>query len=293
MSRLRDALQAGRFVVTGEVAPPLGTDLSGLERSVELLGPWCEALNVTDNQGATLHLSSLAASRALLEMGAEPIFQQTCRDRNRLALQSDLLAAWTFGLENLLAVTGDDPRHGDHPEAKGVFDIDSTHLIGIAKGMNDGHDMIGRELDGDTDFFVGGALFPEAEPWDIAMERAEQKVRAGAQFFQTQAFFDPEALGRTVERMHAIGAKVIAGVLVLRSPRTIDFINNRLAGLMVPEHVSRRIKGAADAKEEAIAFATEQVRIAREFADGVHVMPLGLDARVPEILGGAGLRPRG
>lgn len=292
MSRLRESLDAGRFVVTGEVAPPLGTDLSTLQRSVDTLGPWCDAINVTDNQGATLHLSSLAASRAVLEMGHEPIFQQTCRDRNRLALQSDLLAAWTLGLENVLVVTGDDPRAGDHPEAKGVFDLDSTQLIEVTRGMNEGVDMLGRPLKGGTDFFIGGALFPEAQPWDIAMERAEQKVAAGARFFQTQAFFDVDALARTVERMHAVGAKVIAGVLVLRGPKTVDFINNKLAGLMVPEEVGRRIKEAADPKEEAIALAIEQVRASREVADGVHIMPLGLDARVPEILAGAGLQPR-
>ena len=144
MSRLRDALERGEFVVTGEIAPPLGTDLSEMIGEVETLKPHCTAINVTDNQGATLHLSSLAASRAVLDAGVEPIFQQTCRDRNRLALQSDMLASWTLGLENMLIVTGDDPRGGDHPSAKGVFDLDSTQLIGIAQGMNEGHDMMDR-----------------------------------------------------------------------------------------------------------------------------------------------------
>ena len=150
MSRLKELFDAGEFVVTGEVAPPRGTDLSGMHASVDLLAPYCHALNVTDNQGATLHLSSLAASRAILDRGIEPIFQQTCRDRNRLALQSDLLAAWSLGLENVLMVTGDDPRAGDHPHAKGVFDLDSTQLAGIARAMNEGRDMTGRELKGAT-----------------------------------------------------------------------------------------------------------------------------------------------
>jgi 5,10-methylenetetrahydrofolate reductase len=289
MSRLRDDLEAGRFVVTNEVAPPLGTDLGGMRRSIETLGPVSTALNITDNQGATLHLSSLAASRVALDMGHEPIFQQTCRDRNRLALQSDLMAAWTLGLENVLFVTGDDPRNGDHPSAKGVFDLDATQMIAVGAGMNDGHDMLGRDLDGGTGFYIGAAMFPEAEPWPIQRTRAEQKVMAGARFFQTQAIFDFDKLARAAEAMHAVGAKVIAGVIVLRSARTIDFINNRLAGLMVPDHIAERIRGAADPKEEAIDLAVEQVRLSRELADGVHVMPLGLDDRVPEILERAGV----
>jgi methylenetetrahydrofolate reductase (NADPH) len=289
VSRLRDALEAGEFVVTGEVAPPRGTDLSGMRHTMEVLGPVSTALNVTDNQGATLHLSSLAASRVSLEMGFEPIFQQTCRDRNRLALQSDLLAAWTLGLRNVLFVTGDDPRSGDHPQAKGVFDLDATQMIAVGAGMNDGHDMLGRDLVGGTGFYMGAALFPEAEPWELQRTRAEQKVEAGVRFFQTQAIFDFDKLARATEAMHAVGAKVIAGVLILRSAKTIDFINRKLAGLMVPEHVADRIRSADDALEAAVDLAVEQVRLSREIADGVHVMPLGLDDRVPEILERAGL----
>ncbi|MFA5845209.1 MAG: methylenetetrahydrofolate reductase [Coriobacteriia bacterium] len=288
MSRLREALDRGEFVVTGEVAPPRGSDLAALRRSVEALGPVCHALNVTDNQGANLHLSSLAASRVVLEMGFEPVFQQTCRDRNRLALQSDLLAAWTLGIENVLLLTGDDPRGGDHPQAKGVFDLDSTQLIEVAAALNEGRDMLGRPLDGGTGFFVGAAMFPEAEPWEIQLERAVQKIAAGAMFFQTQAVFDIEKLERAVAALRPLGAKVIAGVLLLRGPKVIDFINERLAGLMVPDDVAARIRGAADPKEAAVDLAVEQTRAIRAIADGVHVMPLGLDDRVPEILRRAG-----
>ncbi len=289
MSRLRDALDRGEFVVTGEVAPPRGTDLEGMRSSAELLGPLCHALNVTDNQGASLHLSSLAACRVVIDMGYEPIFQQTCRDRNRLALQSDLLAAWTMGIEDVLIVTGDDPRGGDHPEARGVFDIDSTQLLAVADGMNDGRDMTGRELAGATDFYLGAAVFPEAEPWDVQLERALQKARAGARFFQTQAVFEPSKLERCVDALRPYGAKVIAGILLLRSGRVVDFINERLAGLMVPEDVGRRIKSAADPAAEAVALAVEQAAAVRGIADGVHIMPLGLDAAVPRILGEAGI----
>lgn len=289
MSRLRDLLEAGTFVVTGEVAPPHGADLDAMRRSVELMAPVCHALNVTDNQGASLHLSSLAASKAVLDMGVEPIFQQTCRDRNRLALQSDLLAAWTLGLENVLVVTGDDPRGGDHPQAKGVFDLDSTQLLQVTGALNAGTDMMGRPLKGGTGFYAGAAMFPEAEPWDIQIARAREKVAAGARFFQTQAIFDLEKLARATEEMHAVGAKVIAGVLVLRSPKTIDFINERLAGLMVPEPIAARIRSAADPAEEAVRLAIEQTAAIREIADGVHIMPLGLDAAVERIAREAGV----
>lgn len=291
MSRLRDALERGEFVITGEVAPPHGTDYSGMLDSVRKLAPVCHALNVTDNQGATLHLSSLAASRVVLDNGGgcEPIFQQTCRDRNRLALQSDLLAAWTLGLENVLVVTGDDPRGGDHPQAKGVFDLDSTQLIEVTAKLNAGADMNGSPLAGGTDFFIGAALFPEAEPWEIQHERAMQKIEAGATFFQTQAMTDAEKFSRAVEALRPTGAKVIAGVLLLKSPRVIEFINERLAGLMIPEHITDRITRADDPLEESIQLAIEQVQQIREFADGVHIMPLGADDAVVRILEGAGL----
>jgi len=288
MSRLRDMLEAGEFVITGEVAPPKGADLTAMHAAVDVLAPHCHALNVTDNQGASLHLSSLAASKAILDRGIEPIFQQTCRDRNRLALQSDLLAAWSLGLENVLMVTGDDPRAGDHPNAKGVFDLDSTQLAQVAVGLNEGHDMMGHALKGGTGFYIGAAMFPEAEPWDVQRARTEQKMEAGVRFFQTQAVFDIAKLERAVEALRPLGAKLIAGVLVLRSPRVIDFINNHLAGLMVPDAIADRIRRADDPAEEAIALAREQVREIRQIADGVHVMPLGLEHAIGRILGEEG-----
>jgi 5,10-methylenetetrahydrofolate reductase len=289
MSRLREALDRGEFVITGEVAPPHGTDYSAMLASVEKLGPYCHALNVTDNQGATLHLSSLAASKAVQDAGHEPIFQQTCRDRNRLALQSDLLAAWTLGLENVLIVTGDDPRGGDHPKAKGVFDLDSTQLLAVARGLNEGIDMNGTALTGSTGFLLGGAMFPEAEPWEIQLERAIQKAEAGATFFQTQAVTDIQRFARAAEALEPYGVKLIAGVLLFKSGRVIDFINERLAGLMVPESIASRVKGAADPLAESVLIATEQVRELRHLAHGVHIMPLGADDTVPQILEGAGL----
>ena len=285
MSRFRDMLESGQFVVTGEVAPPKGADLASMHAAVDILAPHCDALNVTDNQGASLHLSSLATSKAILDRGIEPIFQQTCRDRNRLALQSDLLAAWSFGLENVLMVTGDDPRGGDHPSAKGVFDLDSTQLAQVAVGMNEGRDMMGHELMGATGFYIGGAMFPEAEPWDVQFARIEQKIEAGIRFFQTQAIFDMAKLERAVEAVRPLGAKIIASVLVIKSPGVVRFVNEHLAGLMIPDAIADRIRSAEDPADEAIRLAAEQVREIRQIADGVHVMPLGLDRAISRILG--------
>jgi 5,10-methylenetetrahydrofolate reductase len=279
----------GDFVITGEVAPPHGTDMGAMLGSVERLAPYCHAINVTDNQGATLHLSSLAASRAVLESGCEPIFQQTCRDRNRLALQSDLLAAWTLGLRNVLVVTGDDPRGGDHPQAKGVFDLDSTQLLSAARGLNTGVDMNGAALEGKTDFFLGAAAFPEAEPADIQLDRALQKVEAGAEFFQTQAVMDVDVFAERAQRLRDAGAYVIAGILLLKSARVIRFVNERLAGLMVPDHLAKRIETSVNPLEEAIALAVEQVDALRDVADGVHIMPLGADDALVRIVEDAGL----
>lgn len=292
MSQLGEALDAGRFVVTGELAPPRGTDVTAMRRSAEMLAPFCHAVNVTDNQAATLHLSPLGAARILLDDGIEPILQITARDRNRLALQSDLLAASALGIENLLLLTGDDPRHGDHPEARPVFDVDSTQLIGVAAGLNEGKDMTGQALEGPTSFLIGAATFPEAEPWDIQLRRTETKVRAGASFFQTQAFFHADKLERAVEAVRGLGARVIAGVILLKGPRVIEYINANVAGLFVPEEIAARVGESADPLEASVDLAVEQVTVARAIADGVHIMPLGLDERVGEILERAGIPPR-
>lgn len=167
-----------------------------------------------------------------------------------------------------------------------MFDLDSTQLAGIARAMNEGRDMTGRELKGATGFYIGAAMFPEAEPWDVQLSRIEQKIAAGVRFFQTQAIFNMDKLQRAVDAVRPMGAKVIAGVLVIRSPRVVTFVNEHLAGLMVPDRIAERIRRAEDPAEEAIALATEQVRDIRDIADGVHVMPLGLDAAVGRILTG-------
>lgn len=290
MSTLRQKLEAGQFVITGEVAPPRGVDCTKMLEDVAGYKPVVDAINITDNQGATLHLSSLAASRMVQEHGVEAIFQQTCRDRNRLALQSDLLAAATYGLKNFLAVTGDNPHSGDHPQAKAVFDLDSTQLLAVASKLNEGIDMNGGTLKGATDFYIGAAVFPEAEPWEIQKRRIAQKVEAGARFFQTQACMDIDLFSRRVQEIQALGAKVIAGVILLKSQRVINFINTKLAGMMIPEKTAARIARASDPFEESVQIAIEQSQALAEVADGIHMMPMGEIATGVRILREAGIR---
>lgn len=286
----RDKLTRGEFVITGEVAPPRGISVEKMVASIDTFAPHVDAVNITDNQGATLHLSSLAASQIALGRGVDPVFQQTCRDRNRLALQSDLLAAASYGLENLLCVTGDASKFGDHPEAKPVFDLDSTQLIAVAKALNAGTDMNGVALDGEpTNFYIGAAAFPEAEPWELQKRRIAQKIEAGAKFFQTQAMMDNELFASRVEEIKALGAKVIVGVILLKNSRVVNFINNNLAGVAVhPSHV-KRIADSQDPLATATEIAVEQACIAHEVADGIHIMPLGSDKIGVEILKRAGI----
>jgi len=281
-------LNAGQFVVTGEVAPPHGVNCSEMLESIRTWKPVVDAINITDNQGATLHLSSLAASRMALDEGIESIFQQTCRDRNRLALQSDLLAAHTLGLRNFLAVTGDNPPHD--ASVRRMFDLSSTQLLQLASNLNKGANMDGQSIGEPTTFYLGAAAFLDVEPWDAQLARIAQKIEAGARFFQTQAIMDIDKVAPRIEQVQALGAKVIPGVLLLKTPRVITFINNRLEGLHVPEVLKRRIESADDFLAEAIDIAVEQARMIAEVADGIHIMPLGEDEAGIEVIKRAGIR---
>ena len=281
-------LESGVFVVTGEVAPPHGVDCSEMRDSIRAWAPVCDAVNITDNQGATLHLSSLAASRMALDEGVESIFQQTCRDRNRLALQSDLLAAHTLGLRNFLAVTGDNPAQDSN--VRRMFDLNSTQLLQVARNLNQGVTMEGSSIGQPTSFFLGAAAFLDAEPWDAQRARIAEKIEAGARFFQTQAVMDMEKAVPRIQEIQRMGARVIAGVLLLKSVRVIDFIDNRLQGLQVSAVLRKRIADASDSLDEAVAIAVEQACAIAEVADGIHMMPLGADEAGIEVIKQAKIR---
>jgi len=272
---LKKILEEGRFALTVELSPPKGTDTAALTGHARNLAPMVAAFNVTDNQSAVMRLSPLAAAKLIADQGAEVIFQITGRDRNRLALQSDLLAASVFGLGNVLALTGDHVSCGDHRGAKPVFDLDSIQILQTVAELNAGRDLGGKELKGATSLFPGAAVAPEYEPFDLQWMKFEKKAAAGAQFFQTQAVFDNRALERLMSRASAMPVYVLGGVLLLKSPAMADFINRRVPGLHVPGVLMKRLESASDPLQEGIAIAVEQIRSFRGICHGVHLMTAG------------------
>jgi len=283
MSHLRQRLAEGTFVVTAEVAPPKGTEVAPeVEKARHLQG--MTAVNVTDNQGANMRLSPLVMAALLLQAGIEPILQLTCRDRNRMALQSDLLGAAALGIENLLLLSGDHARFGDHPQARSVFDIDSVQLLQAVNTLMAGTDMSGKRLDGVPAFFAGAAVSPEMEPFELMFQKYRKKVDSGAAFFQTQAVFDAGKLERFTTEAKPLGRPVLAGVLLLRSAGMARFLNANIPGVQVPEPLVERLEKASRPLEEGVAIAREMVAVARGCCQGVHLMTLGHEERIPEIL---------
>ncbi|ALC17210.1 5,10-methylenetetrahydrofolate reductase [Desulfuromonas soudanensis] len=284
MSLLQQQLSAGRFVVTAEIAPPKGIDTAAALETARALRD-VTAVNVTDNQGANMRMAPLAMAVLLLREGIEPILQLTCRDRNRLALQSDLLGAAALGIENLLLLSGDHPRFGDHPGARPVFDLDSVQLLQGVEELMAGRDLSGRPLCGLPRFFPGAAATPEAEPFELMFQKYSKKVAAGARFFQTQAVFDIPRFEIFMDEARPLKAPVLLGVLLLKSARMARFLNANIPGVRVPEPLIARLEAASDPLDEGVAIARELVACARLRCQGVHLMTLGCEERIPEILG--------
>jgi methylenetetrahydrofolate reductase (NADPH) len=301
-SRLRKRLEAEGFAVTAEIGPPRGADLTAVRSKAEILRGWVDAVNITDNQGAHVRLSSWAGSLAAMEAGVEPVMQLTCRDRNRIALQSELLSASAMGIPNVLFMTGDHPKLGDHADAKPVFDIDSIQLTWAARTMRDERKLMsGRDVDPAPDWFIGAVENPFAPPAGFRAQRLAKKVAAGAEFVQTQFVFDVPAFARWMEQVIDLGlterCHVIAGVGPIRSIRALDHMSNNVPGLHIPDEVSRRLRGvpADRVAEEGIRLAAEIVQLVREIpgVSGVHVMAFGHERGIPEILERAGVGARG
>jgi methylenetetrahydrofolate reductase (NADPH) len=297
MGTYRDACNSGRFVVSGEIGPPKGTNVQKMLHHIDMLKDLVDGLNVTDNQSAVMRLGSLAVSGEIVRRGGDPIFQTTCRDRNRLGLQSDLLSAAFLGITNVLCLTGDHPSVGDHKQAKGVFDFDSVHLIQCCRKMNDGHDWAGNELDGATDFFVGAVVTPESDPIEPQMYKFARKVEAGADFFQTQAVYDMDNFQRFMEQARKItagtNAKIMAGLVVLTSLGMAKFMNRAVPGIFVPDSLLEEMGSVPkeEAMRKGMEIAARHIRFLREnkVCDGVHVMAIGKEEIIPEILDMAGV----
>ncbi len=286
---LREKLDAGRFVVTCEVGPPKGVDVRDMKRSAERVRGRVDAANVTDQQGSVMRLSSLAGCCLLKEWGLEPVLQMTCRDRNRIALQSDLLGAAALGIENVLCLTGDYVTLGDHPQAKPVFDLDSVSLIETARQLQEGHDLAGKELKGAPRFLVGAVVTPEADFLEGQIFKMEKKVKAGAHFFQTQAVYDARKFADFMAMVKHLKVPVLAGVVVLRSASMARFMNDKIAGIHVPEPVIAEMDRAADKAAKGVEIAARTIADIKGLCQGVHIMTIGQEKRTSDIIEAAGL----
>jgi methylenetetrahydrofolate reductase (NADPH) len=299
MSGLSDRLASGAFAVTAEISPPRGAGTGSITETAGLLRDWVDAVNVTDNQGANVRLASWAGSLATLAAGLEPVMQMTCRDRNRIALQSDALGASALGIRNILLMTGDHPKSGDHPEAKPVFDLDSVQLLWTLRHMRDqGAVLTGRALDPPPELFLGAVDNPVATPDGSGAERLGHKVDAGAQFVQTQFVFDIAAFGQWMAQVRDLGlherCSILAGVGAVRSRGGLDFIRDKLPGVTVPDDVYRRLRAVPSDQTAAegarLAAETIQQLRAIEGVAGVHLFMSGNERAVPGILDEAGVR---
>jgi methylenetetrahydrofolate reductase (NADPH) len=290
---LREALHSGRFVVTAEIGPPKGTDIRDMLHHIELLKGKVDAANVTDNQSAVMRICSMAVCRIALEHGLDPILQMTCRDRNRIGLQSDLLGANVLGIKNVLCMTGDYVTAGDHKDAKPVYDVESVQLLQIVDGLNSGRDLAGNELKGATDFLQGAVVTPEANPLEPQLMKFEKKVKAGAKFFQTQAIYDIDAFKKFMISARNYPVKILAGIVVLKSAGMANFMNKNVPGIRVPQELIDEIKAAGKEKalDTGLNIAARQIRQLKEegICDGVHIMAIGIEDKVPEIMERAGL----
>jgi 5,10-methylenetetrahydrofolate reductase len=289
----RDILNSDKFVITAEIGPPKGTDIKEMLHHMELLHGKIDAANITDNQSAVMRICSLAVCKIALDKGLEPILQMTCRDRNRIGLQADLLGASTLEIKNVLCMTGDHVSAGDHKQAKPVYDVESVQLLKIVDGLNNGKDMSGNELKGSTDFFQGAVVTPESNPIEPQLMKFEKKVNAGAKFFQTQAIYDIEKFKDFMSHAKKFPVKILAGIVVLKSSGMAKFMNNYVPGIKVPQVLIDELKAAGKEKalDTGLNIAARHIRQLRDekICDGVHIMAIGMEDKVPVIMKRAGL----
>jgi len=286
----KQKLQQGKFLVTSEIGPPKGIDTKVILEDAELIRGRVDAINVTDLQSSVMRLGSLAVCRLLKEKGFESIFQMTCRDRNRLALQSDLLSAAALGIENVLILTGDHPSMGDHPSAKAVFDLDSVQLLDVVKKLESGTDMMGNKLEGPAPQFCKGAVVnPGADPLEPQILKMEKKIAAGAEFFQTQAIYDIKQFEYFLSKIKHLKTTILGGIVLLKSAGMAKYMNANVAGINVPENLIQRMQETKDKSATSIEIAAELIKELKPMCQGIHIMPIGWDKKVPLVLDAAGL----
>lgn len=298
-SHLEKVLASGQFAVTAECGPPKGTSAEVIQRKGERLKPCCDALNVTDNQTAIVRMSSISGCVLLKGLGVDPVMQMVVRDRNRIAIQSDILGAVALGIRNILCLSGDHQKFGNHPSAKGVYDIDSIQLIQTVKGMRDEKKFLnGEDISGEVPLFIGAAANPFADPFEFRVRRLAKKIKAGVDFIQTQGIFDLERFSRWMAMVRDGGldqkVHILAGVIPIKSAGMARYMSRNVAGITVPGEIVARMAGAKDAKEEGLKIALEIIEQVRaiEGVRGVHIMAVAWEDIVPTIVEQAGLMPR-
>ncbi|MBE9470812.1 MAG: methylenetetrahydrofolate reductase [Chloroflexi bacterium] len=298
-TNLEKVLAEGHFAVTGELGPPKGTSADFVRRKVEILRNYVDAVNITDNQTAVVRMSSVAACTLLKQVGIDPVMQMTCRDRNRIAIQSDILGAVALGVGNLLCLSGDHQKFGNHPESKNVHDIDSMQLIQMVRRMRDDAQFLsGDKVFSGVRLFIGAAANPFADPFEFRPLRLEKKVRAGADFIQTQGVFDVERFARYMELVRERGLHeqvyILAGIIPMKSAGMARYMRDYVAGLTVPNELVERMEDAEDAKEEGVRISLELIEQLREIegVHGIHLMAVAWEDIVPVIIERAGLYPR-
>ncbi|MGI8933374.1 MAG: methylenetetrahydrofolate reductase [Phormidesmis sp.] len=292
--RLRSAVRSGEFLVTAEVMPPKGGDPSHMLEMANHLKDWVHAVNVTDGSRAVLRMSSLSCAVLLHQAGIEPICQMTGRDRNAIALQADLMGAHALGIRNVLALTGDPIKAGDHPKAKSVHEVESVRLLQLISGLNQGIDFNEKSMpDGPLDIFPGAAVDPQSPSWSGLQRRFERKLAAGAQFFQSQLISDFDKLEKFMDQVARQSDRpVLAGIFLLKSAKNAAFINRCVPGVDIPQHIIDRLAAADQPLQEGIKIAAEQVKSARQLCQGVHMMAVRREDLIPEILEMAGVAPQ-
>jgi len=298
-SNLERVLEEGHFAVTAELGPPKGSSAEFVRRKAELLKPYCDAVNVTDNQTAVVRMSSVAACALVKQEGLDPVMQMTCRDRNRIAIQSDILGAVALGIRNLLCLSGDHQKFGNHPGSKNVHDLDSIQLIGVVRKMRDeAQFMSGDKISGGVPLFIGAAANPYADPFEFRVLRLAKKVKAGADFIQTQAVFDVERFARWMEMVRDKGldqkVHILTGLIPIKSVGMARYMRDYVSGLVVPDELVTRMENAKDAKEEGVQIALEIIEEIRDIpgVHGIHVMAVAWEEVIPLITERAGLLPR-
>lgn len=284
MSKLSDGIKSGRFMVTSELNPPKGINLEAMFERAESLKHCVDAFNITDSHAAKMSICPLATSHLLMDRGIEPIMQMTSRDRNRIALQGDLLGAAALGIPNIVFMGGDPPKIGDHPEATGVFDLMSNDVLAAANGLRAGADLHDNELNGSPDYFLGAVVNPGASDLDAEISKMNAKIDAGAQFLQSQAIYDPASFENFMNRVSGMNVSILAGIILLKSAKMARYMTENVPGIDVPDALIAEMEDAENKGKTSVEIAARIINQIKPMCQGIHIMPLGWEDKIPALL---------